>query len=108
MVINEIKLTFVSRFILFKIVTTEDRAPAPREAHRNPVDEAAEQHKRQVEKRCNDIVDKDVRCDWTCHRSCTDCGKAMLEYSKESFCEAGGDQCRSQNRFARLFLLPCW
>ena len=107
MVIYEIKDKFCITIHIFLIVATEDRAPAPRETQRNPVDEAAEQHRRQVEKRCKDIVDKDVRCDRTCHRSCTDCGKHMLKSVKASICEAGECGC-TEHSYARFLLLPCW
>ena len=90
----------------FCITAERYRDPEPEVDH-NTINNYEEQRRRQVEECCNNMVENDVRCDWTCHRSCTDCGKHMLKSVTESICEPGGRGC-TDHSYARFLLLPCW
>ena len=81
----------------------------PQETGHNTINEYEEQRRQQVEQHCDDMVDEDVRCEWTCHKSCTACGKDMLQNMEESICEPGGEFCADRTcKFDRQLLLPCW
>ena len=79
-------------------VFTVEAEPVPEPAAVDPLQKQRAEH-------CEHVIEEDVRCDGTCHRSCKVCGSELLGWLNKAILKAGGEDCTG---YKRVLVLPCW